>query len=57
LDRIGAQKLRRHKKRAAGLPAFQLYAIRDQAKWKAVEPVNVIRRYMAQEVDDAQDFG
>ena len=48
LDHIGAEKLRRYKKGAGSLPAFQLYTIRDQAKRTAMEPVNVIRHYVAQ---------
>jgi hypothetical protein len=57
LDRIGAEKLRRYKKGAEGLPAYQLYAIRDHVKWKAMQPVSVMRCYMAQEPDDGDDFG
>jgi hypothetical protein len=55
LDRIGAAKLRRYKKGSGGLPAFQLYAIRDHAKWKAMEPVNAMRHYVAQHYDDDPD--
>jgi hypothetical protein len=55
LDRMGAKKLRRYTKGKAGLPAFQLYALRDQGKWDAMEPVNVMRLYVAQEAVEDDD--
>jgi len=52
LDHIKAVKLRRYKMGKDGLKPYQLYAIRDHAKWMAAEPVAVARAYLAQGSDD-----
>ena len=59
LDRIGATKLRRYTKGKGVLPAYQLYAVRDHAKWVAAEPAEASRAFMAQytDADDDPDFG
>jgi len=57
LDRIGARKLRRYTKGKGVLPAYQLYAVRDPDHWDALEPIDVMRAFMAQFTDDDDDFG
>jgi hypothetical protein len=61
LDHVKAAKLRRYKHGKEGLPAHQLYAIRDHAKWTNGEPIDVALAYQAQYMtgddgDNADDW-
>ena len=56
MDRIGAVKLKRYKKGDHGLPAHQLYAVRNQKHWQKADPIESARAYAAQnkEFEDAE---
>jgi hypothetical protein len=59
LDHVGAVKLKRYTH--GDLPAYQLYAIRDQERWIAEKPVKAVQHFVShlekQLADDGLDFG
>ena len=56
LDRIGAVKLNRYKHGRDGLPAWQVYAIRDHDHWDKQDADVAIRAYL-QQGEDEDDWG
>lgn len=60
LEAVNGRELRQYKHGKDGIPAHRLYAIRDQAKWDAMPPVEVARayyRHITREPDADRDFG
>ncbi|MCA1549348.1 bifunctional DNA primase/polymerase [Bradyrhizobium sp. BRP19] len=45
LDQIKAQKLKRYTHGRNGMKAYQLYAVRDHARWKTTSPLSAIEAF------------